>query len=583
MCMGTIQHPRCYSRTSSYAEIFAFADREICRSDTDYVGVAPTPRRMATQTRRLKRAKVPEFQSQRDFALQPPGPGAEFLSGEAPSALEAGQTRKLSAGVNASERVRCLPLFQEEAERMTRTTSSPARSSKVGSRRKRSEAARRRSDSPSAPAAERAADEARELGETEYAVLALIELSQGLTVSDDLYRAVDVLLLNLIGCFGTSRALLWLVADDPSDPPVLIRSRGLPTKDAEALSDTCASKMLAAVRTAGAPIQGKRLEKLLEAAGALRFRQTKLGTLAPIQASGSTIGMVALGSRVDGAEYGRLELQLLQASLGIAGIAFQNGAIHNQLLETSRRLRVANEELKQMDRMRAEFVANVNHELRTPLSVIVPALDCVRDTELTAAELKPFLESSAAQASKLVNLVENLLTLSELARDALSLRVLERDLGSVLTSYHAERVPGVTAGLRKLALTVPPHPVSARFDELRLRQVLDALVDNAVKFTPPGSRIILGVDTHSQDRVRWVRVRVEDNGPGIPSDQLGHIFDPFRQIDGSSTKRHGGLGIGLAVARDLVDRMGGRLLVSSEQGRGSTFNILLRANDSSTR
>ncbi len=436
---------------------------------------------------------------------------------------------------------------------------------------------------PPARSTDRKSRGGRKRRASEYAVLSLIELSQGLTVSDDIYRSVDVLLLNLMGCLCTSRAVLWLVADDPSDPPVLIRSWGLPAKEAEALSDSCAPSLFSAVRSASGPIQGMNLEASLQSPGAALFRRAGLAALAPVQASGATIGMVALGSRVDGAEYGSLELQFLRASLGIAGMAFQNGAIHNRLLETSRRLRAANEELKQVDPMRSEFLANVNHELRTPLSVIVPALECARERELGAAELKPFLESSAEQARKLVHLIENLLALSELARDALSLRVVGRDLISVVASYHAERLPGVSAGLREFVLTVPSTSVRARFDELRFRQVLDALVDNAVKFTPPGARIALRVDAHTENRVRWVCVRVENNGPGIPSDQLGHLFDPFRQLDGSSTKRHEGLGIGLAMARDLVDRMGGRLLASSEQGRGSIFKILLRAEGPSDR
>jgi signal transduction histidine kinase len=409
------------------------------------------------------------------------------------------------------------------------------------------------------------------------AVLSLVELSQGLTVSDDIYRAVDVLLQNLMGCLATSRAALWLVADESAHPPVLIRSRGLPGEEAEAVSDGCAVDLLAAVRTASMPLQGEALESSLDAPPAALLRAAQLAILAPIQVGGATIGVVALGARADGSEYETLELQLLQASLGIAGIAFQNGAIHNRLLETSRRLRIANEELKQMDRMRFEFLANVNHELRTPLSVIVPALECVTETDLDAAEMKPFLEDSAAQARKLVGLVENLLTLSELARDALSLHVVEQDLVSILTSYHAERLPGIRAGLRQFELSVPPDAIWVRFDELRLRQALDALVDNAVKFTPCGSRIKLAVDGHVENRVPWVRVRVEDNGPGIPSEQLPHLFEPFWQLDASLTRKFGGLGIGLALARDLVERMGGRITVSSELSRGCTFSILLPA------
>ena len=406
----------------------------------------------------------------------------------------------------------------------------------------------------------------------------LIDLSQGLTVTVDLFRAVDILLLNLMGQLGTARSILWLVADDPAGHPAFIRSHGLPSGLAEEVSDLCATRWLAAVRGTAAPIQGPGLEEALEPSAAARVREARLAVLAPIWANGATVGMVVLGARADGTDHRPLDLQVLQASLGIAGIALQNGAIHNRLLESNRQLRVANEELKHLDRLKSEFLANVNHELRTPLSVIVPALECVMEADLDVAELKAFLGSSALQARKLVVLVENLLTLSELGRDTLSLRVLERDLVPVLTAYHAERLPGVGAGLRDLALAVQAHSLPARFDELRLRQVLDALVDNAVKFTPPGSRVTLGAEALARDGVQWARVRVEDNGPGIPADELGNLFDAFRQIDGSTTRRVGGLGIGLALARDLAAQMGGRLVASSEQGRGSTFSLLLRAD-----
>jgi anti-anti-sigma factor len=117
--------------------------------------------------------------------------------------------------------------------------------------------------------------------------------------------------------------------------------------------------------------------------------------------------------------------------------------------------------------------------------------------------------------------------------------------------------------------------LNARFDENQLRAILDALIENAVKFTPVGSKIRMHVREAMEDGERWARIDVEDDGPGIPSAQLPTLFEPFRQVDGSMTRKEGGMGIGLALALQLAEGLGGRLTAKSVEGGGSCFSLFL--------
>jgi signal transduction histidine kinase len=144
-----------------------------------------------------------------------------------------------------------------------------------------------------------------------------------------------------------------------------------------------------------------------------------------------------------------------------------------------------------------------------------------------------------------------------------------------LERYFEERRPGIAAGLRELRFSAAANVPPALCDAARLVQVIDALVENAAKFTPQGSQIHLRVENAVEHEREWVRIQVGDNGPGIPSERLPVIFDSFRQGDGSETRAQGGVGIGLALAKKLIEEMGGSLSVASEIGQGTTFSLLL--------
>jgi signal transduction histidine kinase len=149
----------------------------------------------------------------------------------------------------------------------------------------------------------------------------------------------------------------------------------------------------------------------------------------------------------------------------------------------------------------------------------------------------------------------------------------------VLESVYRSRLPGITEDLRELQLEVADELGRAWFDRTRLEQILNELLDNAVKFTPRGTCLrIRGSEGPAADGMQ-VRIDVEDNGPGIPPDRLPSLFRSFEQVDGSMTRAVGGLGIGLSFAYHLAGRMGGELEASSRVGFGTTFTLRLRGAD----
>ena len=414
------------------------------------------------------------------------------------------------------------------------------------------------------------------LAQREYALQALIELSQALAKPRDLYGAMDGLLLTLMGQFRMSRACLWL-APAEGGIPELARSRGVEREKAETLMISCAAPLMEHFKKHGGPLT---VEKLVGSEqGPVREFAARAGLLllAPIYVHEQLIGILGLGARQDGVPRAKIDLKLLESSLAIASIAIENGRFYGQLLEKGRELRLANERLGELDRLKFEFLSNINHELRTPLAVIIASLDCLGRVEKDGSPAQEFLTYARAQAGKLLGIVEGLLHLTAAAENTNRPIASIGDIVDAVTSYHRDRLPGLSSGLHEFALVIDAQALQTCFDERHVRTILDALVDNAVKFTPAGTRIQLRVCETSERGERWARIDVEDQGPGIPPERLPKLFEPFQQLDGSMTRAAGGLGIGLALARRLAHEMGGRVAAVSEVGSGSTFSLFLPA------
>ena len=238
--------------------------------------------------------------------------------------------------------------------------------------------------------------------------------------------------------------------------------------------------------------------------------------------------------------------------------------------KTSAELSSTLNRLQELDRLKNEFFANVSHELRTPLTLILTPVEDLLSRGL-ANDARPALLVIRRNAHRLLRLIDDLLDLARLDVGGLRLHVAELDLNEVVTRVVEVSRPAAEARGMTLELETAPGELMIFGDPHRLEIVLTNLVGNALKFTPDAGRVAVRVWRDETS----CRVDVEDSGPGIPSEELGRIFDRFYQVEGSERRRQGGAGIGLSLARKLSELHGGNVAVTSVVGSGSTFSVTL--------
>jgi signal transduction histidine kinase/CheY-like chemotaxis protein len=251
---------------------------------------------------------------------------------------------------------------------------------------------------------------------------------------------------------------------------------------------------------------------------------------------------------------------------------------HNveQLEESNEKLGSANEELKELDRMKSDLLANVSHELRTPLTAIKGYTDYILDGKLGSVSEKQerglvVVQRNLDRLSKSINA---LLDFSRMEMGRITLNIqpfnLSQLVESILTTLRSE--------LEKKRITfasqVPTDLAPVIADREKLSQVLENLVINALKFTPEGGRITVWAVRVDTGRGA-AEIRVSDTGIGIPESQIGKIFNRFHQVDGSTTRRFGGVGLGLAIVKSILDAHGAAISVESEVGHGTSFRFTL--------
>jgi signal transduction histidine kinase/ActR/RegA family two-component response regulator len=244
-------------------------------------------------------------------------------------------------------------------------------------------------------------------------------------------------------------------------------------------------------------------------------------------------------------------------------------ASRHELARALRREQDARAQAEAASRAKDEFLNTLSHELRSPLNAIVGWTKLLRDGAADPERLGRGLAVVDRNARTLAQVVSDLLDMSRIARGVMQLDRSEVDVGAAVGAAVEAVRPAAEAKGVALARRIPPVP-PVLGDAARVRQVAWNLLSNAVKFTPTGGRIDVAVAAEGPDVV----LSVEDTGAGISSEFLPHVFERFRQADGSDTRRHGGLGLGLALTRELVVLHGGSIEVASAgQGRGATFRV----------
>ncbi len=244
-----------------------------------------------------------------------------------------------------------------------------------------------------------------------------------------------------------------------------------------------------------------------------------------------------------------------------------------KLRKVNDELRVASENANSANAAKMQFVANISHELRTPMNGVIGMTDLLLDSEL-AAEQRDYAETIRTSAGSLLAIIDDVLDFSKLEFAKLELEVAEFDLEALLEEAIA--IVGADAYERGLELSLhlaSDLALDAVGDQNRLRQVLLNLLNNAIKFTDAGEVSLFVARASDDDETCAVRFEVRDTGCGIDPERLPLVFDSFYQTDSSRTRTHGGAGLGLAISKHLVDLMGGTLVADSTVGEGSRFSF----------
>ena len=254
-----------------------------------------------------------------------------------------------------------------------------------------------------------------------------------------------------------------------------------------------------------------------------------------------------------------------------------NRNLERRVQERTADLQKALERLAGLAELKANFIANISHELRTPLTHIKGYLELIVSESLgpVTEEQAHALQVSQRSTSRLEGLIEDLIMVSVTSRGALTLKEEILDISRIAQ----QSVMAVMDKAEKREVSV--HAVldnnlpSVQADKQKMIWILGQLLDNGIKFTPAGGRVVLRVE-HESDRL--ISVSVTDTGIGIPSDRISEIFEPFHQLDSAATRHYGGTGLGLLLVRQIVEAHGSMLEVKSTEGRGTTvkFPLLIK-------
>ena len=248
------------------------------------------------------------------------------------------------------------------------------------------------------------------------------------------------------------------------------------------------------------------------------------------------------------------------------------GAV-NVLVDITSRTSAENA-VRDADRSKSEFLATLAHELRNPLAPIANALAILQLKSEPAPDVRWAVEVIDRQMRQMTRLIDDLLDVARITCNKLELRRERIELSGVLRSAIERSRPFIEACGHEFAVTAPTETIYLDADLTRLAQVISNLLDNAAKYTERGGRIWLRAERQESDVVVCVR----DTGVGIPREMQPHIFEMFTQVDRGGDRSKGGLGIGLALVRQLVEMHGGRIAVQSDgPGTGSAFTVRLPA------
>ena len=251
----------------------------------------------------------------------------------------------------------------------------------------------------------------------------------------------------------------------------------------------------------------------------------------------------------------------------------ENKRLVESLQHSNKLLFKANEELREATQAKSEFLAHMSHELRTPLNVIIGFSELMWDEVPGAVneEQKQCLNDILSSSKQLLNLINDILDLSKIESGKMELRLKGFSLPEVIESLRSIMMPILSPRKQSLEVEIEDKINLVCADKAKVKQVLLNLLSNATRFTPDGGKLRIEVIKENG----WCRVSLIDNGVGLKKENRGRIFEPFCQLDSPLTKGKGGTGLGLTIAKQIIEKHGGCMQVESEYGKGSRFTFTL--------
>jgi signal transduction histidine kinase len=278
----------------------------------------------------------------------------------------------------------------------------------------------------------------------------------------------------------------------------------------------------------------------------------------PMLAEEHRVGVLEAINKKEG-EFGQDDVETLTTLANLAAIAIHKAGLIAQL-------RDANEQLSELDRLKSDFISVASHELRTPLAVILGYVNLLKD-QVASGELDLILEA----ALQLRSLMEGMFNLQYIDAGESKLNLSRFGLPALMRDVVDEQGKLIEAKGQKVQLFLPRESCPVVADRESIRLVLTNLISNAIKFTSAGGKIQLAVTRRSDE----VWASVSDNGPGIAAPHQKRVFTRFYQVEPHLTRQHGGMGLGLAIAKELLELQNGRIWLESTEGTGSTFTFAL--------
>lgn len=313
--------------------------------------------------------------------------------------------------------------------------------------------------------------------------------------------------------------------------------------------------------------QGKVTQQQLELALQYQVEQNGLGRSVRLGRA-----FVELGYLDEASLDEAITLQIFQLQ---EALKQANRELERRVEQRTQELRQALLRVSELNQIKANFIANVSHELRTPLTLLRGYLDMMKEGAFgeVNTEQAQALDALLRSATRLEKLIDDLILFAYAERGELTLTMTNNYLQEIATQVldrhrYSVKIKGIVLKAR-ISSDLP----LVHCDRERIAWVIDELINNAIKFSSAGGEVSLAILYHQG----IVTVTVRDHGIGIPAQRLAEIFEPFHQLDGSTTRRYGGTGLGLALATRIIEAHGSHLRVESEVGKGSLFEFSLPA------